>query len=92
MLCVSRAYFPKIFSTASEKGTTVATRVEIKLEVADLFQMLVTTVRPRGSSSPSATVIKSDVHCTINDRIIVQKYIFFVFWCFFYGIRHDVLR
>jgi len=74
VLCVSKGYFPKIFATNSEEGTDVTVRVEMKLEVADLFQMLVTTARPRGPSSPSTTVINSDLHFPINDRVIVQKY------------------
>jgi len=74
VLCVSKAYFSKIFATTSEEGTAVTVRVEMKLEVAELFQMLVTTARSRGSSSSSTIVINSVRQCPINDRIIVQKY------------------
>jgi len=74
VLCVSKAYFPKIFAPTSEEGTAVTIRVEIKLEVADLFQMLVTAARPRGFSSSITTVINSDLQCPINIRLIVQKY------------------
>ena len=56
-LCDRKAYFPKIFETSSEEGSAVTIKFEMKLEVTDLFQMLVTTARPRGSSSPSTTVI-----------------------------------
>jgi len=74
VLCFSKVYFSKIFATTSGEGTAVTVSVEMKLEVAELFQMLVTTARPRGSSSPSTAVINSDFQCPINGRIIFQKY------------------
>jgi hypothetical protein len=74
VLCVSKAYFPNILATTSEEGTALTIRVEMKLELADMFQMLVTTARPRGFSSPSTTVINLEINSPINGRIIVQKY------------------
>lgn len=71
---VSKAYFPNIFTTTSEEVTAVTIRVEMKLKVSDLFQMLVTTARPPGFSSPSTTILNSDLQCPVNGRVIIQKY------------------